>query len=379
MSGTKRVLRIAAALVIVLVLGLAGFTAYSFKAPPALEPSNDIASWSGKLVRTDRVRVHPAVASHDAAALSDQTSLDGDSTMADAGIDDDAATAEVANGGTEAPEKVETAVSKIPAPTLPVPEVLAEGEVPAEGDSVALSSVTVITPTIGRIEDCTVFLEGDEISRIVEGGDPDSPYAGHYVLPGLIDMHTHLTPQVPVPLDQLYGLLYHKHGVTAVRDAADLDATAVPIAKKAFEEGTFPMPRFYSCGPFVDAGEPKWANTVLLEDGRSADDAVREIKAQGYRCIKSYDGLSPAQIKELVAAADAQDIPVMGHVPGNLRYEEAGVPEIQHLYGVPLPEHLADHHSPIERMSAWDEVDDARMQEIVDATVAQGLSNTNSL
>ena len=53
----------------------------------------------------------------------------------------------------------------------------------------------------------------------------------------------------------------------------------------------YPGPRVFPCGPFVSAGVRKWANTVLLTGPGDAERAAAQLKADGFHCIKAYDGL----------------------------------------------------------------------------------------
>src|SRR5262249_40549221 len=58
--------------------------------------------------------------------------------------------------------------------------------------------------------------------------------------------------------------------------------------------------------------------------------------------------------------------------------EEALLPEPQHFFGVPEPRSLGRDHI-WNRLSDWQDVDDARMQRIVDVTLEHGIVNTPTL
>jgi hypothetical protein len=111
-----------------------------------------------------------------------------------------------------------------------------------------------------------------------------------YVLPGLADMHAHLPPRNPLKLTSYFLLLNLAHGVTSIRDAGDLDGTSLIGQREATVEN-YPGPRVFPCGPFVSAGVRKWANTVLLTGPGDAERAAAQLKADGFHCIKAYDGL----------------------------------------------------------------------------------------
>ena len=90
-------------------------------------------------------------------------------------------------------------------------------------------------------------------------------------MPGLVDLHAHLPPDNALRLTPLAGLLYLAHGVTSIRDAGDIDGTAIPAARRAFADGHHPGPRVFACGPFVGGGPPRWRNTIVLERPEDAE------------------------------------------------------------------------------------------------------------
>ena len=249
---------------------------------------------------------------------------------------------------------------------------------------VTLAGVTIVNPTQQRLENQRLSLNGDVIQRIeAAGDDPDlgeetARYRGAFVLPGLIDMHTHLPPDTPLNMTAYACFLYLAHGVTSIRDTGDVDSTAVPAARRGIENGDFPGPRIFACGPFVGGAPPRWANTLLIEKPGDASAAVALIKEAGYDCIKAYDELSLEQIRAVKAAGEQYGLPVLGHVPAALGYEEALLPEVQHLLGVPEPQNLARDHI-VNRLTDWDEVDSTRLDLIVETTLEHGIVNTPTL
>ena len=201
---------------------------------------------------------------------------------------------------------------------------------------------------------------------------------GSFVLPGLIDMHTHLPPDSPFKLTAYFCLLNLAHGVTSLRDAGDGDGTAVPAARKGITEGAFPGPRVFACGPFITGGQPRWANSVVLGLPEEADAVVANLKKSGFNGVKAYEDLTVKQIRALQTAAEKYGLPMLGHVPTGLGYEEALVPDTQHLFGVPKPRSLDRDHI-LSRLADWQDVDDARMELIVKTTLAHGVVNTPTL
>ena len=118
-----------------------------------------------------------------------------------------------------------------------------------------IAGVTVVNPMHGRRASATIEISGGSITGISDAQTPlPSGFAGCFALPGLVDMHVHLPPDNALKLTQGAALLYLRHGVTSVRDAGDLDGTAVAAGRRSSREGVYPVPRVISCGPVVGAG-----------------------------------------------------------------------------------------------------------------------------
>ena len=244
-----------------------------------------------------------------------------------------------------------------------------------------LQDVTVINPGAGRSEHQALTVRNGKVeivSGIAAAGGPDmSRYRGMYVLPGLADMHGHMPPGNPLQLTSYVQLLELAYGVTSVRDAADIDDTSLK-AFRAAEKAGYPAPRLFPCGPFVSAGKAKWANTVLQRGPEDAAPVVAKLKAEGFHCIKAYDGLTGPMTAALRAAAAEQHMSLIGHVPEALTYEQALLPDTQHLMGVAMPAGGATA-STLVTQRGWDRVDDARLEQVVATAKQQGLANTPTL
>ena len=145
-----------------------------------------------------------------------------------------------------------------------------------------IGGVTAVNPMRDRRTNARIDISGDAIAAVGDTPGPAShDFTGCFALPGLVDMHVHLPPDNALKLTPSAALLYLQHGVTTIREAGDLDGTAVAAARRLARDGLHPVPRLFSCGPFVGAGKAGFKNTILLEDAsaRAADAAV-----QGDRC-----------------------------------------------------------------------------------------------
>ena len=102
-----------------------------------------------------------------------------------------------------------------------------------------------------------------------------------------------------------------------------------------------------------------------------------EAIAEDYDCVKTYNTLTPESAAAVHAAAKEVGIPVIGHVPRGARFDDAHLDDAQHLMGMTGPE---GSHGPYPRsMSAWRNLDDERLDEIVRSAVARGIAVTPTL
>ncbi|MEO1657684.1 MAG: amidohydrolase family protein [Pseudomonadota bacterium] len=242
-----------------------------------------------------------------------------------------------------------------------------------------LSDVVIINPMIDRSAPTSLTVSDGVISLQTNKGDLSTldVFSGRYVLPGFIDMHTHLPGDNALKLTQHYGLLHLAHGVTTIRDAGDIDGTAVPAARALIADGGL-FPDLISCGPFVSSGVSVWPNSVQYTHTEQAPQVVAAIAAAGHGCIKSYEGLTPQLISALVAAASAEGLHVIGHVPIDFTIEQAGVPDVQHFFGVPEPSTLGGE-SVVYRNGDWSGVDEERLRTVVTSIIASGIKNTPTM
>lgn len=242
---------------------------------------------------------------------------------------------------------------------------------PPQGD---LGGETVLRK--GRVFDgtgkeafeATVVIKGKYITHILP---PDSndysktaeiiDVPGKTVMPGLIDLHTHLTYGEPglssalvndVADATLRGVerlrFYLESGITTVRDVGSMGT--VPFRLKEWvNEGRVPGPRIFAAGQLITGigghgaedlslkTSPTYKNTRLRE-ASGADDwraAVREQFKRGADLIKVSSHFSPEEIKAAIDEAHSLGLKVT--VDAETRYTdiavEAGVDCVEH----PLP------------------------------------------
>jgi hypothetical protein len=122
----------------------------------------------------------------------------------------------------------------------------------------------------------SVVVEGGHVREVVVGGGTVPAGARvvdgreHTLLPGLIDMHSHL-------VSELGARLYLANGVTTVRFAGN-DPDAVLDLRDRIESGRRPGPRVFSLGPLLDGVSPDYpAFSWPLASANEARVAVRRL------------------------------------------------------------------------------------------------------
>jgi len=247
-----------------------------------------------------------------------------------------------------------------------------------------LPHVTVIEPTVRREVADVIVSDGRIVDVLAPGSGPYpgydvlDAYRGYFVLPALTDMHTHLAPDNVFDLIPHWLLIYLAHGITTIRDAADVDGTSLPEYRDGIATGRFIGPRSFPAGPFLVKGKTRWKNIKQVTGPGDADRIARELAGQGMRCMKLYENLTVDEIAALERAASNHGLITLGHVPTPLGIEEAKLADAQHFFGVAPPVSLPRDHV-LDRLIFWDAVDDKRIDTVVRSAVENGLANTPTL
>jgi hypothetical protein len=252
----------------------------------------------------------------------------------------------------------------------PAPLVLPE-------QGVVLEGVTLLRPGEGRETQRRLVVRGGTIAAI-EAARPDAsgPFAGMYVMPGLADLHVHFPPASLPGQGELFAFLLLYHGVTAVRDAGDVDGTATGPVRRGVAEGRFPGPRVFACGMFVDGEPPLWKNTLLARNPSEGQQAVATLAERGFDCVKAYNELDAPTLAAVREAAHARGLPVIGHVPRRVPLEDARLDDVQHLTGVSLASDPALEFP--ERLHEFETLDEARLERVIAASLEGGRTPRHS-
>lgn len=216
----------------------------------------------------------------------------------------------------------------------------ADAKVSEQAKSVALKHVTIIDVTSGRLtEDVTVVLAEGRIADIGKAGAINPPQGiqsvdatNQFLIPGLWDMHVHITGRYCVPM-------FLANGVTGVRDMHSSDPDRILRMRAEVETRHALGPRIVTACTLVDGVNPFWRGVVVAANEEEGRKAVQSLKKRGADFIKVYSKLSRSAYLGIAAEAKKEGLPFAGHVPESIDAGEAsdvGQKSMEHLYGIAL-------------------------------------------
>ena len=228
-----------------------------------------------------------------------------------------------------------------------------------QGD-VALVAVNVVDIEAGTIlPSQTLIIADGRIVEMLPSEEVALPHGMHsvrgnslYLIPGLMDMHTHVASPEGLALALA-------HGVTTIRIMWGQPATLA--LRESVRGGEIPGPRIYTAGDLVDGHPAIWAEVGLeanaYTDAQAMDAFVAQQQADGYDFIKTYSRLTPEVFQAILAAGNKHGMEVSGHVPQDVSLREAiegGMRTSEHFIGA-LASVLRDESLPSPDLSVFDE------------------------
>lgn len=227
------------------------------------------------------------------------------------------------------------------------------------------------------LRDRTILIRDGTITRIgpVDRVDvPDDAWRpdvrGRYVVPGLIDMHVHLS--------RADLAAYLAAGVTTVRNMWGW--SEVEAIRRDLASGAVRGPRVFSAGPAIDGDPPVRAGADVVTDPADIQSLVGRQKAAGWEFVKVYQNLDRDVFLALAAEAVAQGLPLIGHVPTAVPFDEANA----HMLSI---EHLEGYDKALtgsrrQGFRSWLDIGPgaaADMTALAEATATQGTWNCPTL
>lgn len=214
--------------------------------------------------------------------------------------------------------------------------------------TIAITNVNVIDVRAGSVvPGQTVLINGDRIAALGASNSIRPPAqadlidgTGHYLTPGLWDMHVHLRSN-PVELDRPLVEanaatleLFLANGVVGVREMGGDLQEHVLRWRDEIASGKRTGPRILTAGRKLDGAVPSWPGSLPTMDPEEARQAVRQIKKAGADFIKVYyTEVEPTIFRAVMEEAHAHGLKVTGHLPRNLTLSaafEAGLDGVEH-------------------------------------------------
>lgn len=205
-------------------------------------------------------------------------------------------------------------------------------------DGIALVGATVIDGTGGPpLHDAVVMVRQGTIEFVGPRAAFELPketrevdVRGRWIIPGLIDAHTHLAPAADWAPSR-----YLAWGVTTVRDVhGDLN-TILAIRKRSnLSPGS--GPRVYTAGAMIDGLPATHRDAIGVNAENNARKAVDRLVSAGSDLIKVYTHVDAALLRAIVDEAHAFHLSVTGHLGmiDALAAAKAGISAIEHMSGV---------------------------------------------
>ncbi len=206
----------------------------------------------------------------------------------------------------------------------------------AEPETTVFTNVTVLPmDRPGVLEDQTVVVVNGVITEVgpsslvsAASGATLIDGSGHYLMPGLSEMHAHVPPGADPPREDVEDILflYIANGITTIRGMLG-SPYQIPLADELEAEGLL-GPTFYVGAPSING------NSAPTPD--AAERLVRAHKAAGYDLQKIHPGVSLETWDRMVEVAAEVDMTYGGHVPadvGLVHAIETGMSTVDHLDG----------------------------------------------
>ncbi len=252
---------------------------------------------------------------------------------------------------------------------------------------VAFTHVNVVPMDSERIlQDQTVLVRDGIIVEI--GTDARIPQGaqivngrGKYLIPGLMDMHTHLLsdgPEYPKSIAEDELRVMVANGVTTIRLMIGTKEQLVLRERSA--KGEIVAPTIYSASPHLTGREQ--GNNFVVKTEEEARAAVRQSKQAGYDFIKITTFVDAPVYEAAIDEAVKQNIRVVGHADSRtvgLQRALKARQQIEHLDAymeallkddAPMKGSISDYN--IYTLKNWDSldyIDESKIPEIARQTV----------
>ncbi|MEM0955449.1 MAG: amidohydrolase family protein [Pseudomonadota bacterium] len=228
-------------------------------------------------------------------------------------------------------------------------------------DALAIQNVHVInTETGDLLEDQMVIIRGGVIQSVSESSAAPADTTvidgnGRYMLPGLWNMHTHVSYPIPgfrlesMPALVAYGVMYARNlnsdcfGITC---SLGYSVDQFRALNALVSQGEMLGPELVGLGSYPVNGPPEMGLAMknqpaylapsTAEQGR---ELARYLKRRGVDFIKPYSGINRDAFFGMMEEAKRLDLEVGGHLPQGVFLSEAieaGQRSVEHAVQLPL-------------------------------------------
>lgn len=198
---------------------------------------------------------------------------------------------------------------------------------------VAIVNANLFDADTGKsVPGTTVVIEGNRIKAVGKDSEVKVPAGaeridarGRALLPGLADMHVHMS--------EGEGAQHLAAGVTSVRDLANDTDTLLAMKRRA-DAGEEVGPRIFMSGIIDGPGPFAGPTKVLVDTEAKAREAVDNYAKLGYQAVKIYSSVKPELVPTLIKFAHEKGLRAAGHVPAYMtarQFVEAGADEVHHV------------------------------------------------
>jgi len=216
-----------------------------------------------------------------------------------------------------------------------------------------------VTDGVVLVRDGLIADAGSRAAVPVPDGVPTVDVSGKTLVPGLWDMHTHVTQIEWAPV-------YLASGVTTVRDMGN-EFEFITTLRDAIASKRALGPRLLLAG-LVDGPGPNAFGVYYAATPDEAKQVVGRYHDAGFQQIKIYSLITPPLVEAICAEAHRLGMTVTGHVPNGMTIDqaatagmdqiahlairgEAGSDEVNRIIGV-----LRDRKTVIDPTQSWNEL-----------------------
>ena len=201
---------------------------------------------------------------------------------------------------------------------------------PLKSGSYAMTGATIVDGTgAPPLRDGVIVVRDGRIADVgargsvtIPDGVPEVPVDGKTIIPGLWDMHTHVTQVEWAPV-------YLGAGVTTVRDMGNEFEFLTPL-RDAIASKRALGPRILAAG-LIDGGGPNAFGVYYATTVEEAKQAVAKYHDAGFQQIKIYGLVTPPIVEAICAEAHRLGMTVTGHVPSGMTIEQAAAAGMDHI------------------------------------------------